>query len=382
MSISAEPSTDHPDVVARLSTLDRFLPAWIGLAMLAGLLFGRLVPGLGSAIQSVQVDGISLPIAIGLLVMMYPVLAKVRYDRLDSVTGDRRLLFSSLVLNWVVGPALMFALAWLLLPDLPAYRTGLIIVGLARCIAMVIIWNDLACGDREAAAVLVAINSLFQVVAFAVLGWFYLSVLPGWLGLAKTGIDASPWDIARSVLIFLGVPLLAGFASRRLGERSRGRVWYETRFIQRIGPWALYGLLFTIVVLFALQGDAITSRPWDVARIALPLLAYFALMWGGGYGLGAAIGLGYERTTTLAFTAAGNNFELAIAVAIATFGVTSGQALAGVVGPLIEVPVLVALVYVSLALRKRFAPRPRRTTTTTTTTTATTTAAFATKPRP
>ena len=381
MSISAEPSTDHPDVVARLSTLDRFLPAWIGLAMLAGLLFGRLVPGLGSAIQSVQVDGISLPIAIGLLVMMYPVLAKVRYDRLDSVTGDRRLLFSSLVLNWVVGPALMFALAWLLLPDLPAYRTGLIIVGLARCIAMVIIWNDLACGDREAAAVLVAINSLFQVVAFAVLGWFYLSVLPGWLGLAKTGIDASPWDIARSVLIFLGVPLLAGFASRRLGERSRGRVWYETRFIQRIGPWALYGLLFTIVVLFALQGDAITSRPWDVARIALPLLAYFALMWGGGYGLGAAIGLGYERTTTLAFTAAGNNFELAIAVAIATFGVTSGQALAGVVGPLIEVPVLVALVYVSLALRKRFAPRPRRTTTTITTT-ATTTAAFATKPRP
>jgi len=381
VSISAEPSTDHPDVVARLSTLDRFLPAWIGLAMLAGLLFGRLVPGLGSAIQSVQVDGISLPIAIGLLVMMYPVLAKVRYDRLDSVTGDRRLLFSSLVLNWVVGPALMFALAWLLLPDLPAYRTGLIIVGLARCIAMVIIWNDLACGDREAAAVLVAINSLFQVVAFAVLGWFYLSVLPGWLGLAQTGIDASPWDIARSVLIFLGVPLLAGFASRRLGERSRGRVWYETRFIQRIGPWALYGLLFTIVVLFALQGDAITSRPWDVARIALPLLAYFALMWGGGYGLGAAIGLGYERTTTLAFTAAGNNVELAIAVAIATFGATSGQALAGVVGPLIEVPVLVALVYVSLALRKRFAPRPRHTTTTTTTT-ATATAAFATKPRP
>ena len=361
-------------MVTRLSTLDRFLPAWIGLAMLAGLLLGRLVPGLSSAIQSVQVDGISLPIAIGLLVMMYPVLAKVRYDRLDSVTADRRLLVNSLVLNRVVGPALMFALAWVLLPDLSAYRTGLIIVGLARCIAMVIIWNDLACGDREAAAVLVAINSLFQVVAFAVLGWFYLSVLPGWLGLAQTGIDASPWDIARSVLIFLGVPLLAGFASRRLGERSRGRDWYETRFIPRIGPWALYGLLFTIVVLFALQGEAITSRPWDVARIALPLLAYFALMWGGGYGLGAAIGLGYERTTTLAFTAAGNNFELAIAVAIATFGATSGQALAGVVGPLIEVPVLVALVYVSLALRKRFAPRPRRTTTTTST-------AFATKPR-
>jgi ACR3 family arsenite transporter len=338
----------HESVTARLSTLDRFLPVWIGAAMVAGLLLGRLVPGLDTALSAVQVDGVSLPIALGLLVMMYPVLAKVRYDRLDTVTGDRKLLVSSLLLNWVVGPALMFTLAWVFLPDLPAYRTGLIIVGLARCIAMVIIWNDLACGDREAAAVLVAINSLFQVVAFALLGWFYLSVLPGWLGLSQTHIDASPWDIARSVLIFLGIPLLAGFLSRRLGEKARGREWYESTFLPRIGPWALYGLLFTIVILFALQGDAITSHPMDVVRIAVPLLAYFALMWGGGYGLG------YERTTTLAFTAAGNNFELAIAVAIATFGATSGQALAGVVGPLIEVPVLVALVYVSLALRSRF----------------------------
>ena len=344
----------HEPVTARLSTLDRFLPVWIGAAMVAGLLLGRLVPGLDTALGAVQVDGVSLPIALGLLVMMYPVLAKVRYDRLDSVTGDTRLLASSLLLNWVVGPALMFTLAWVFLPDLPAYRTGLIIVGLARCIAMVIIWNDLACGDREAAAVLVAINSLFQVVAFALLGWFYLSVLPGWLGLSRTHIDASPWDIARSVLVFLGIPLLAGFLSRRLGEKARGRDWYESTFLPRIGPWALYGLLFTIVILFALQGDAITSRPWDVARIAVPLLAYFALMWGGGYVLGWGLGLGYERTTTLAFTAAGNNFELAIAVAIATFGATSGQALAGVVGPLIEVPVLVALVYVSLALRTRF----------------------------
>jgi len=209
-----------PAVVAKLSTLDRFLPVWIGVAMLAGLLLGRLVPGLETGLQAVQVDGISLPIAIGLLVMMYPVLAKVRYDRLDSVTGDRRLLVSSLLLNWVIGPALMFTLAWIFLPDLPAYRTGLIIVGLARCIAMVIIWNDLACGDREAAAVLVAINSVFQVVAFAGLGWFYLSVLPGWLGLDQTGIKASTWDIARSVLIFLGIPLLAGFLSRRIGERA------------------------------------------------------------------------------------------------------------------------------------------------------------------
>ncbi len=242
--------------------------------------WGRWVSGLGEAVAAVEVDGISLPIAIGLLVMMYPVLAKVRYDRLDSVTGDRRLLVASLVLNWIVGPALMFALAWLLLPDLPEYRTGLIIVGLARCIAMVIIWNDLACGDREAAAVLVALNSVFQVVMFAVLGWFYLSVLPGWLGLEQTTIDASPWQIAKSVLIFLGIPLLAGYLTRRIGERVKGRAWYQDSFLPRLGPWALYGLLFTVVILFALQGERITSQPWDVARIALPLLIYFAVMWG------------------------------------------------------------------------------------------------------
>lgn len=340
-------------VSARLSTLDRFLPGWIAIAMVAGLLLGRLVPGLGRAVSAVQVDGISLPIAIGLLVMMYPVLAKVRYDQLDTVTADRKLMVTSLALNWLVGPAVMFGLAWLLLPDLPEYRTGLIIVGLARCIAMVVIWNDLACGDREAAAVLVALNSIFQVVMFAALGWFYLTVLPGWLGLSTTGIDVSAWQIAKSVLIFLGLPLLAGYLSRRLGEGAKGRGWYESRFLPRIGPWALCGLLFTIVILFALQGHQITARPWDVARIAVPLLAYFAIMWAGGYALGMLLRLGYARTTTLAFTAAGNNFELAIAVAIATYGATSGQALAGVVGPLIEVPVLVALVYVSLALRPR-----------------------------
>jgi ACR3 family arsenite transporter len=351
---SEAPPVGH--VAARLSVLDRLLPLWIGLAMVVGLVLGRAVPGLGTALSAVEVDGISLPIALGLLVMMYPVLAKVRYDRLDTVTGDRRMLVASLVLNWLVGPALMFALAWLLLPDLPEYRTGLIIVGLARCIAMVIIWNDLACGDREAAAVLVALNSVFQVVAFAALGWFYLSVLPGWLGLEQTTLDVSAWQIAKSVLIFLGVPLLLGYLSRRVGERRWGRTAYEGSFLPRVGPWALYGLLFTIVVLFALQGDRITSQPLDIARIALPLLAYFAIMWGGGFLLGRALGMTYERTTTLAFTAAGNNFELAIAVAIATFGATSGQALAGVVGPLIEVPVLVALVYVSLALRPRFAP--------------------------
>ncbi|MET9822620.1 MULTISPECIES: ACR3 family arsenite efflux transporter [unclassified Streptomyces] len=356
------PAPDTAPVAARLSFVDRYLAAWILAAMAAGLGLGRLVPGLGDALAKVTVTGVSLPIALGLLVMMYPVLAKVRYDRLDTVTRDRRLLVPSLLLNWLIGPALMFALAWLFLPDLPAYRTGLIIVGLARCIAMVIIWNDLACGDREAAAVLVALNSVFQVAAFSLLGWFYLSVLPGWLGLTQTTLDVSVWEIARSVLIFLGIPLAAGYLTRRLGENAKGRTWYETKLIPRIGPFALYGLLFTIVVLFALQGDAITSQPLDVARIALPLLVYFALMWAGSMAFGRAAGLDYPRATTLAFTAAGNNFELAIAVCIATFGATSGQALAGVVGPLIEVPVLIGLVHVALAARRHF-PQPATTAT-------------------
>ncbi|GAA4723300.1 ACR3 family arsenite efflux transporter [Isoptericola chiayiensis] len=351
--------TDAP-VRARLSTLDRWLPLWIGLAMVGGLLLGRYVPALGHTLEALEIAGISLPIALGLLVMMYPVLAGVRYDRMAAVTGDTKLLVSSLVLNWLVGPALMFTLAWIFLPDLPEYRTGLIIVGLARCIAMVVIWNDLACGDREAAAVLVAINSVFQVVMFSVLGYFYLTVLPGWLGLDTAGLDVSVGQIALNVLVFLGIPLAAGFASRAIGERTRGRDWYEDTFLPRIGPWALYGLLFTIVLLFALQGEQVSENPADVARIALPLLAYFGLMWAIGMVTGKLLGLGYARTATLAFTAAGNNFELAIAVAIATFGATSGEALAGVVGPLIEVPVLVGLVYVTLwAGRRWFGVDPR-----------------------
>ncbi|WP_217196211.1 ACR3 family arsenite efflux transporter [Streptomyces buecherae] len=353
----APPAGQETSVVARLSTLDRFLAVWIVLAMALGLGLGRAIPGLDDALAKVEIGGVSLPIAVGLLVMMYPVLAKVRYDKLDAVTGDRRLMASSLVINWLVGPAVMFALAWIFLPDLPEYRTGLIIVGLARCIAMVIIWNDLACGDREAAAVLVALNSVFQVIAFGLLGWLYLDLLPGWLGLGDgEHLDISMWKIALNVLVFLGVPLLAGFLTRHLGERRMGRESYESRVLPAIGPWALYGLLFTIVILFALQGKTITSQPLDVARIAVPLLVYFALMWAGSFLLGKAIGLAYDRTVTLAFTAAGNNFELAIAVAIATFGVTSGQALSGVVGPLIEVPVLIGLVYVSLAWRAKFAP--------------------------
>ncbi len=341
-------------VVRRLPLLDRFLPVWILCAMGLGIGLGRAVPGLNRHLDAIQVtQGTSLPIFLGLLVMMYPVLAKVRYGELGSVTSDRRMLASSLVLNWLVGPAVMFGLAWALLPDQPAYRTGIIIVGLARCIAMVLIWNDLSCGDREAAAVLVALNSLFQIVAFALLGYFYLRVLPGWLGLSTVGLHFSIGEIAETVVIFLGIPLVAGYLTRTSGERAKGREWYEQKLLPRIGPLALVGLLYTVVILFALQGRTITAQPLEVARIALPLLCYFAVMWTGSFAWGKAIGLPYERTATLAFTAAGNNFELAIAVCIGVFGVTSGQALAGVVGPLIEVPVLVGLVYVSLWARRR-----------------------------
>ena len=346
-------SSEAP-VLERLSTLNRLLPLWIGAAMVAGLVLGSLIPDLNDWLDTVKIGTVSLPIAVGLLAMMYPVLAKVRYSRIGEITADRTLVATSLILNWIVGPALMFALAWLMLPDLPEYRTGLIIIGLARCIAMVLIWNDLAGGDREAAAVLVALNSVFQILAYAVLGYFYLELLPGWLGLDTATLDVSIWDIARIVLVFLGIPLAAGYLTRRWGETTRGIDWYETRLLPRIAPWALYGLLFTVVVLFALQGETITSQPFDVARIAVPLLAYFGLMWAVSFAWGLRLRLSYPKNTTVAFTAASNNFELAIAVAIGVFGVTSGEALAGVVGPLIEVPVLVGLVYVALWARSRF----------------------------
>ena len=340
-------------VLGRLSTLDRFLPLWIGLAMLAGLALGSLVPSLNDGLDRLRVGTVSVPIAVGLLVMMYPVLARVRYEEIGGLRGEWRLFGASLVLNWVIGPLLMFTLAWLLLPDQPEYRTGLIIVGLARCIAMVLIWSDLACADAEATALLVALNSLFQIVAYSLLGWFYLTILPGWLGLDTQGFEVGIWEVARTVLIFLGIPLAAGYATRRIAIRRRGRDWYEQRFLPRIAPIALYGLLYTIVLLFAIQGDAITSNPFDVARIALPLLLYFTLMFAISFYSGKLLSLSYPRTATLAFTAASNNFELAIAVCVGVFGATSGQALAGVVGPLVEVPVLVALVYVALWLRPR-----------------------------
>ena len=348
-----EPEADASAVVGRMSTLDRFLPLWIGAAMLLGLLLGRFVPGLNEALDAVKIGETSLLIALGLLMMMYPVLAKVHYEDMGRITGDRKLLWLSLLLNWVIGPALMFALAWIFLADQPAFRTGLIVIGLARCIAMVLIWNDLACGSGESAALLVAINSGFQILAYALLGTFYLKILPGWLGLDTQDAQFSTAAITVSVLVFLGIPLLAGFLTRRIGIRTKGKEWYDNRFMPRLGPFALYGLLFTIVIMFALQGDAITSDPWAVVRIAIPLIAYFFIMWGGSFFAGARLGLGYAKTTAVAFTAAGNNFELAIAVSIGVWGVTSGQALAGVVGPLIEVPVLLALVYLALYLRKR-----------------------------
>ncbi len=348
-------TTDTRDpVLAKLSLLDRFLPVWILAAMAGGLILGRVVPDVQGALDSVKVDQTSLPIALGLLLMMYPVLAKVRYEDMGHVTGDRKLLWLSLLLNWLIGPALMFTLAWVFLVDQPALRTGLIVIGLARCIAMVLIWNDLACGDSEAGALLVAINSVFQIAAYALLGTFYLKILPGWLGLDTQDVTFSTWDITKAVLIFLGIPLVAGYFTRRIGLKAKGKAWYEGTFIPHIAPFALYGLLFTIVVMFALQGDAIISDPISVVQIAIPLLAYFAIMWGVSFALGAKSGLGYPKTATLAFTAGGNNFELAIAVSIGVWGVTSGQALTGVIGPLIEVPALVALVYVSLWLRRRF----------------------------
>lgn len=350
--MSTATSPVHDAVLGRLSVLDRYLPVWIGAAMVAGLTLGALVPGLDDALDSLSVGAVSLPIALGLLLMMYPVLARVRYEEIGRLAGQRRLVLSSLVLNWIVGPALMFTLAWAFLADRPEYRTGLIVVGLARCIAMVLIWTDLACADREATALLVAINSLFQIVAYSVLGWFYLSVLPGWLGLGTQGFSVSMWEVAHTVLIFLGIPLLAGYLTRVVGIRRCGEAWYVARFVPRIAPVALYALLFTIVMLFALQGDAITAAPGDVVLIAVPLLAYFGLMFAVAFVVGTRLRLGYARTAAVSFTAASNNFELAIAVAVGVFGATSGEALAGVVGPLIEVPVLVGLVYVALWLRR------------------------------
>ena len=341
-------------ILTRLSTLDRLLPLWIFAAMAAGILLGRVYPDLGTALDKVQVAGVSVPIAIGLLWMMYPVLAKVRYESIGAHVQDTRLLGTSLVLNWVIGPLLMLGLAWLFLPDLPAYRNGLVMIGLARCIAMVLIWNSLACGSGELAAVLVALNSVFQILTYSVLGWLFLTVVPGWLGADAAVIDVSMTQIATSVGIFLGIPLIAGYLTRKALVARKGEAWYDGVFMPRFGPTALLGLLYTIVLMFAMQGHQLIELPLDVVRISIPLMAYFAIMFGTAFWLSHRLGFDYETTAALSFTAAGNNFELAIAVAIATFGITSGEALAAVVGPLIEVPALVGLVYASLWARRRF----------------------------
>ena len=345
--------TAGPKVTAQLSRVDRFLPIWIFLAMGLGIGLGRVYPALGPALDTVKIGGVSLPIAFGLFWMMYPVLAKVRYGKLGAVSRNGKLFSTSLFLNWVVGPIVMFALAWLLLPDLPHYRTGLILIGLARCIAMVLIWNMLAKGSNEVAAVLVALNSVFQIVFYSVLGWLFLSVVPGWFGAEATDFHVSMWDIAKSVLLFLGVPLAAGAVTRFGLVRAKGEDWYERRFLPKIGPLALLGLLYTIVLMFAMQGDKIVALPLDVVRIAIPLVLYFGIMFTAAFLLSKRLGFSYEETASLSFTAAGNNFELAIAVAVGVFGISSGEALAGVVGPLIEVPALLALVYLALWLKQR-----------------------------
>ncbi|MGQ9586728.1 MAG: ACR3 family arsenite efflux transporter, partial [Anaerolineae bacterium] len=347
-------------VVGQLGLLDRFLPLWIFLTMALGVGLGRIWPDIADVLDALRIDTVSLPIAIGLLWMMYPVLTKVQYEKLNKVATAWRMFSVSLVLNWLIGPVIMFFLAWIFLPDMDEYRVGLIIVGLARCIAMVLIWNMLARGDNDYCAVLVALNSVFQILLYSVYAYFFVSVASTWIPWAGGEVEevkVSMWDVARSVLIFLGVPLVAGIITRFAVIRTKGRDWFETKFMPRLSPTAIVGLLFTIVIMFSLKGEYIVDLPLDVLRIAIPLLFYFLLMFGVSYVLSWRLRFRYPETAALSFTAASNNFELAIAVCIGVFGLESGQAFAAVIGPLIEVPVLVSLVYVSLwASRFFFAP--------------------------
>ena len=342
-----------------LTLFDRLTTLWIFLAMALGIGLGATIPGLSSWLDALSWSGVSIPLAVGLIWMMYPPLARVRYGDLPWLAQNRRLMGVSLFQNWVLGPVLMFVLAWIFLPDLPAYRVGLILVGLARCIAMVLVWNSMARGSAEYAALLVGLNSLFQMFLYAAMAWFFVTLLSGWIGglTASQVVPISVVDVAGTVLFYLGIPLVLGFLTRSVLVRRKGEDWYDGVFMKRLAPTAIVGLLFTVVVMFSLRGNSIVTLPWDVFRIAVPLAFYFVIMFTLSFGLSKRLGFSYEETTTLAFTAASNNFELAIATTIGVFGIASGQAFAAVIGPLIEVPVLVNLVNVALRWRSGFRER-------------------------